>query len=303
MDGMFYCPSELTAPWGVDLPHMAGCLWFHVVTSGECLLREASGNEHELRSGDVIVFPRGGGHVAYDRPNVAKPLVFDLPHEYMSEQYAVMRHGGGGDLTTLICGVVRFGHPAARNLLDLLPDMIQVRTTDDPDRWRGFSALLELMGDETRTPKPGGEAVVTRLCDILVIQAIRCWIDRAPDAAIGWVGALRDPVVGRAIALIHRDPAAPWAVEKLAEDVGMSRSGFAARFTALVGESPKQYITRWRMQVAEDRLQTTEASILEIALDLGYSSEAAFSRAFKRVVGTPPSQARRTSERSPRQDE
>lgn len=292
MDGMFYCPSELTAPWGVDMPHMDECLWFHVVTSGECFVRDPTGTEHAVRSGDVIVFPHGGGHVAYDRPHAATPVVFDLPHEYMSEQYAIMRHGGGGELTTLTCGVVRFGHPAARNLIEMLPEMIHIRTASDLENWQWFPGLLALMGAETRTPKPGGEAVVTRLCDILVIQAIRSWIDTAPEAQYGWIGALRDPVIGRAIAMIHKDPARQWTVEVLSHEVAMSRSGFSSRFTDLVGESPKHYVTRWRMQVAEERLRTTDTSILEIARTLGYGSEAAFSRAFKRVVGTPPSKVR-----------
>lgn len=292
MDGMFYCPSELTGPWGVDLPHMPGCLWFHVVTKGSCIIRDSTGSEHAVRRGDVLVFPHGSGHTAYDQPHVATPVVFDLPHEYMSEQYAIMRHGGGGELTTLTCGVVRFDHPASRNLLEMLPEMIHVRTADDPEHWQWFPGLLALMGAETRSPKAGGEAVVTRLCDILVIQAIRSWIDTADDAQRGWIGALHDPVIGRAIALIHKDPAHPWTVDVLSNEVGMSRSGFSSRFTDLVGESPKQYVTRWRMQVAEDQLRTTDSSIFEIAHSLGYSSEAAFSRAFKRVVGAPPSYVR-----------
>ncbi len=296
MDGLFYCPSMLTSPWGVDLPEMTGCLWFHVITAGTCIVRGSDGREHRASRGDVVVFPHGGQHTAFDLPNVATPTVFDLPHEYFSEQYAVMRHGGGGDLTTLICGVVRFDHPAARSLLELLPDMIHVNTALDEERWHWFPGLLSLMASETRQPKPGGEAVVTRLCDILVIQTIRSWIDTDPDAQRGWIGALRDPVIGRAIALIHRDPARDWTVETLAGEVAMSRSGFAARFTELVGESPKHYVTNWRMQVAKDLLADREQSILSIAQSLGYSSEAAFSRAFKRVVGMPPSAARRDPE-------
>lgn len=293
MDGLFYCPSELTSPWGVDLPVMDGCLWFHVITTGSCVVRSSDGAEHRASRGDVIVFPHGGHHAAYDTQAAATPTVFDLPHEYFSEQYAIMRHGGGGDLTTLICGVVRFDHPAARSLLELLPDMIHVDTTLDEERWHWFPGLLSLMASETRTPKPGGEAVVTRLCDILVIQTIRSWIDTNPDAQRGWIGALRDPVIGRAIALIHRDPARDWTVDGLAHEVAMSRSGFSARFTELVGVSPKHYVTTWRMQVAQDMLADRERSILHIAQELGYSSEAAFSRAFKRVVGVPPSSMRR----------
>lgn len=292
MDGLFYCPSELTSPWGVDLPVMEGCLWFHVITAGTCTVRGADGREHAASQGDVLVFPKGGQHVAYDKSTAATPTVFDLPHEYLSEQYAIMRHGGGGDLTTLICGVVRFDHPAARALLEVLPDMIHVDTTLDEERWGWFPGLLSLMASETRHPKPGSEAVVTRLSDILVIQTIRSWIDTDPGAQRGWIGALRDPLIGRAIALVHRDPARDWTVESLAAEVSMSRSGFAARFAELVGESPKQYVTNWRMQVAKEMLIDRERSVLSIAQALGYSSEAAFSRAFKRVVGVPPSAAR-----------
>ncbi len=292
IDGMFYCPSELTSPWGVDLPDMDDWLWFHVITSGSCTVRDASGETHDLCAGDVVLVPHGGGHVAYDDPNAAAPTVFDLPHEYFSDQYAVLRHGGGGDLTTLICGVVRFGHPAARNLLELLPELIIIRSTVNNEQWAWFPAVLELLDSETRVPKPGGEAIVTRLCDIIVMQAIRSWIQNESNGRTGWIGALRDPEIGRALALVHRDPARKWTVDTLASEVAMSRSGFSARFTELVGESPKHYVTRWRMQVAEAQLQDAGRSILEIAHSLGYSSEAAFSRAFKRVMGMPPSQAR-----------
>ena len=292
MDGMFYCPSELTSPWGLTLPNMAGHLWFHVMTSGSCLMRDGNGTEYSVQTGDVVVLPHGGGHEAYEDPHVARPSVFDLPHEYMSDQYAVMRHGGGGERTTLTCGVVRFGHPAARNLIDMLPEVIHIRTDQDHANWQWFPGLLALMGAETRQPKAGGEAVVTRLCDILVIQAIRSWIDQDPNAGAGWIGALRDPVIGPAIALIHQRPSEPWTVESLSAEVGMSRSGFSARFSQLVGESPKQYVTRWRMQIAEDTLRTTDRSILSVAHSLGYGSEAAFSRAFKRVIGWPPSHCR-----------
>ena len=294
MDGMFYCPSELTSPWGVDMPRMEDCLWFHVITSGECTLRDSKGVEYRCRQGDVLVLPRGGGHKAFDRPDAETPTVFDLPHEYKSENYAIMRHGGGGDLTTLICGVVRFGHPAARTLLDLLPEVLHISTITNAEQWQWFPSLLSLMAAETRTSRPGGEAVITRLCDILVIQTIREWIDNDAEATHGWIGALRDPLIGQALAQIHREPARLWDVATLAREVGMSRSGFSARFSELVGESPKQYVTRWRMQLAQDLISTSDASIMTIALQLGYQSEAAFSRAFKRVMGSPPSHARRS---------
>lgn len=296
MDGLFYCRSELTAPWGVTLPAMNDCLWFHVVTSGRCVLVDSEHREHHLAAGDVLVLPHGAGHIAYDHPSSKAPVVFDLPHDYVSSQYAVLRHGGGGEATELICGMVQFGHPAGRRLIDLLPEVIRIERATASPEWQWLPGLTALMASETQTMRPGGEAVVTRLCDILVIQAIRSWIDTDPAAQEGWIGALRDPAVGRAITLIHRQPERDWTVASLATEVSMSRSGFSARFSSLVGRSPKQYVTEWRMMLADDLLRgsgsSEQLSILEIALRLGYMSEAAFSRAFKRERGIPPSKAR-----------
>lgn len=292
MDGMFYCRSELSAPWGLDLPPMPGCVWFHVVTEGRCTLADHEGNELPVSSGDIVVFPHGRGHRGISAEGVATPSVFDLPHHYLSERYAILRHGGGGERTHLVCGLVRMGSPGARSLIDLLPPVLRMDTSV-PEQWQWLPGLLALMANETRSPRPGAEAVVTRLCDIFVIQAIRSWIDGTPKAAQGWVGALRDPVVGPAIALIHQQPEHPWTVAELATAVGLSRSAFAARFTELVGQPAKAYLTEWRMQVAQDILGNESASIAEIAQRLGYGSEAAFSRAYKRTVGEAPSVTRR----------
>jgi AraC-like DNA-binding protein len=153
--------------------------------------------------------------------------------------------------------------------------------------------MLALVATEAETAQPGGETVITRLCDILVIQAIRSWIDNDPAAENGWLQALRDPLIGRALTLVHRDPSRHWTVTSLASDVGMSRSTLSAKFTDLIGVSPKQYITTWRMQIAESTLGDTDQSIAEIAASLGYQSEAAFSRAFKRETGIAPSHVRK----------
>jgi AraC-like DNA-binding protein len=157
-----------------------------------------------------------------------------------------------------------------------------------------IQSTLRLMAAEARELRPGGETIVTRLADILVIQAIRAWIEQDPAAQTGWLGALKDHQIGRALTLIHREPAHDWSVASLADEVAMSRSAFAARFTQLVGETPMYYVTRWRMQVAQNVLQVGDATVGEIALRLGYGSEAAFSRAFKRFHGIPPGAVRRT---------
>jgi AraC-like DNA-binding protein len=156
------------------------------------------------------------------------------------------------------------------------------------------------MAAEASELRPGGEAVITRLGDILVIQAIRAWMENDPAARTGWLGALQDPQIGRAISLIHHDPARPWTIASLADELAMSRSAFAARFSELVGEPVMAYVARWRMNVAVDALTEEGATVAELADRLGYRSEAAFSRAFKRVIGTSPGAVRKSAdEQSP----
>lgn len=296
MSGTFYCRSELTAPWGLELPAEPESMWFHVVTAGDCWLEVAGEEPRRLHQGDFALVPHGQGHLLRGAPGAPAPLVTGLAYDYASDRYAILRHGGGGAFTGVVCGTVRFGHPAARHLVALLPSTIVV------EEWPGSSSpeadwmrsTLRLIAAEGQRLRPGGEAVITRLSDILVIQAVRAWIAADPAGQTGWLGALRDPRIGRAMSLVHRDPAQPWSVASLARETAMSRSAFAARFTELVGEPVMRYVTRWRMQVALDRLRSDDVPVAVLAADLGYVSEAAFSRAFKRMVGISPGAARRS---------
>ena len=292
MSGAFYVRSELTAPWAFALPPVKGCLSFHVVMSGRCWL-EVEGADHlSLAPGDLALVPHGEGHQLSSEPGIPAPSVHDLRHEHVSDRYAILRHGGGGAVTRLICGAVRFDHPAAHDLVNLLPRVIHVEAASSPQMdW--MQSTLRLMGAEAKELRPGGETVITRLADILVIQAIRSWIQEDPAAQTGWLGALHDKQIGRAITLIQRDLARPWTVALLATEVAMSRSAFAARFTELVGEPAMHYVARWRMHVALTWLKEDRASLGELASRLGYQSEAAFSRAFKRFIGVSPGSVRR----------
>jgi AraC-like DNA-binding protein len=292
MSGAFYCRSELSAPWGLTLPPMPGYMWFHAPTTGKVVLESGDADERMLRPGDFALVPHGEGHVLRSDAGALAPGILELEREQVSDRYEILRHGGGGTPTTLICGAVRFDHPAARNLVEVLPAAIHLEAAGSaqPD-W--MQATLRLMAVEARERRPGGEAVITRLADILVVQAIRSWLESDPAAQTGWLGALQDQHVGRAIALIHREPARPWTVASLARELSMSRSAFAARFTELVGEPVMHYIARWRMQVALGSLRDEGATVGELAHQLGYRSEAAFARAFKRVIGVPPGAVRR----------
>jgi AraC-like DNA-binding protein len=285
--GTFYCRSELTEPWGLAMPAMPGCLWFHVVTTGRCRLEVGEVEPRVLRPGDLALVPHGGGHVLRSEPGAWAPDVLGIDHRYVSDRYAVVRHGGGGAATTLICGAVRLDHPAVPRIVALLPEVIHAEPAGTPQsEW--MQSTLRLVAAEAAQPRPGGEAVLTRLSDVVVIQAVRSWIENDPAARRGWLAALRDPQIGRAIALIHRDPARAWSVASLAGELAMSRSAFAARFTAVVGEPVMRYVTRWRMEVARDLLEAGGVTVAQLASRLGYRSEAAFSRAFSRVVGVSP---------------
>ena len=287
MNGAFYCRSELTAPWGLTLPPMPGYVWFHVVTAGAARLEAADGGARTLAPGDLALVPHGEGHVLRSEAGAPAPGILDLEREAVSERYEILRHGAGGAPAMLICGAVRFDHPAARQLVGSLPPVIHIEAAG---AW--MQGTLRLMAAEASELRPGGEAVITRLGDILVIQAIRSWIETDPAARTGWLGALQDRQIGRALTLVHRDPAHDWTVASLAGEVAMSRSAFAARFTELVGEPAMAYVARWRMHLAVSALREEGATVGELADRLGYRSEAAFSRAFKRIVGVPPGAAR-----------
>ena len=176
--------------------------------------------------------------------------------------------------------------------MKLLPRVISVEVWNSPHvDW--IQSTLRLMADEARELRPGGETIITRLADILVIHAIRSWISHDPASQKGWLGALQDKQIGHAISLIHRDPARGWSLSALAAEAAMSRSAFAARFTELVGEPAMHYVARWRMHVALTWLKEDDAPLSALADRLGYQSEAAFSRAFKRFIGTSPGAVRR----------
>ena len=291
MRGTFYSRCLCSAPWGVDLPAMPNHLMMHVVTAGHCWLEAAGAAPRLLQPGELALVPHGEGHRLTSAPGVPCIGLWDADRTQLSDHYETMRLAGGGEAASLICTTVRFDHPAARHLIQHLPRVISVNSWRSPElEW--IPSTLRFMADEARNPRPGGETVITRLADILVIQAIRSWIEQDPAAQTGWLGALRDRQIGHALVQIHRDPARAWSVASLAAEAAMSRSAFAARFTALVGETPMQYVTRWRMQMALTWLQEDDATLGELALRLGYGSEAAFSHAFKRFSGTSPGAVR-----------
>jgi len=291
LTGTFYCRSELKAPWGVELPPFDGCMLFHIVTAGQCWLDVENEEPRLLRQGSLALVTQGKGHCLRSDPHDKVVPLFDIPAEQVSDRYEIMRYGGAGELTHVTCCVVRFNHVVGQRLIALLPNVLYIDSwADDEDSW--LQSTLRFIAREAKQLRPGGETVITHLADILIIQAIRSWIDTAPEAEQGWLAALRDKQIGRALAMIHREPEKEWTVASLAKEVGMSRSGFSARFSKLIGEPAMQYLTQWRMQLAHSQLQETSDSLLVISNRLGYQSEAAFSRAFKREYGVSPGSIR-----------
>jgi AraC-like DNA-binding protein len=289
--------SDASAPWGIAF-RVADGPSFHVIVSGRCCLR-LDAERLPLAAGDLVLLPHGEDHQLADPPEgVATPLA-DLPYTTIGDSAALSRIGGGGEPALLICGNVRFSGPIANPVIDLLPRVLVIRREAHGSTHAWLETTLAMLGAEAMSLQPGAAAIMTRLTEILVLQTIRAWLERDLDEPRGWLTALRDPEIGQALALMHRQPEAPWTVVTLAREAHLSRSVFSQRFTRLVGVSPMQYLTRWRMQVASSWMREERLSASEAAYRLGYSSEAAFSRAFKRHVKAPPGAMRRRAATGP----
>lgn len=291
LESSFYARSELRAPWGLSFSVKDGPS-FHVIVTGRCWLR-INAERIPLRTGDLVLLPHGEEHQLADPPEGAAIPLAALPSERVGQNAALLCYGGDGAEALLICGGVRFAGPLAHPLLELLPRVLLLRCEEQEGSHAWLDATLTMLGAEALSLRPGSIAVMTRLADILVLQTIRAWLERDEGRRHGWLGALSDPDIGRALALIHRRAEEPWTVAALAREVHLSRSVFSERFSRLVGMSPMQYVTRWRMSLASSWIREERMSSSEAAYRLGYSSEAAFSRAFKRHLQMPPGVFRR----------
>jgi AraC-like DNA-binding protein len=262
-----------------------------VVTSGHCWVEIEGQTPLFMPEGSLVLIPRGMRHKLRGNPGDRTTRLEDIPIERIGDRFEHMRFGGGGRPTTVTYYGVRFDPYLADRLIRILPDMMQLRTHVDDGSW--LHSTINFIAREARQRLPGSETVITRLADILVIQAIRSWIESVREEEQGWIAALHDPHIGKAMSLMHRMPERDWRVASLAREVGMSRSGFSARFTALAGESVLRYLTGLRMQLAHRELRETSDRLARIAERVGYRSEPAFNRAFKRVFGMPPGALRK----------
>lgn len=289
MTGVFYAVSELDAPWGIAMPPLPGTVVFHLVTSGELVL-EVDGEVAHLTAGDLVLVPTGAGHTILDAPGSPATPLFDLPRVEVGERYERIRVSGPGERCDLVCGAVGFSGVGVARLLASLPPVLRAGGGEDAEWMR---ATFELIGAESRRPRPGSDVVTARLADVLVVRAVRAWLDSDDHAdgqggGRGWVAGVRDPQVGRALAAFHAAPAEGWTLASLAAEAGMSRSAFAERFRDTLGEPAMSYVTGWRMDLAARLVREHSLPLARIAARVGYQSEAAFNRAFRRVHGTTP---------------
>ncbi len=307
LDGALFYNAEFSAPWRVRSPHSSmvapyfasegrHVIIFHLLTDGCATARLEDGPAVALGEGDIVVFPHGDPHIMGNGPPV-RPLDYAEEMErVVSQGLNVARMGGGGEITRFVCGYMACDPYVSRVLLAGLPRLLRVPIGNDASgKWLENSIRLSVA--DAAEPRAGGEAVRARLSEVLFVETLRRYVSMLAPGETGWLAGVRDAEVGTALGLLHRDPARPWTVEELARSAGISRSVLAERFQHYLGDAPIAYLTRWRLQLAAQRLTTSSHGVARIAAEVGYRSEAAFNRAFKREFGVPPARFRGKSKR------
>lgn len=293
LKGMFYFRTHFSPPWGTTVPRQDRAARFHYVVKGRCYIQVEGGVPAELSTGDFVLVPNGAKHILTDEPNRQAPALETLLEcvGYDGESVFALGQGDPAAATQLVCGHFTFGHGTDHAILRSLPNMIRISARQRTERvW--FNEVLCLLVKQVFNDEPGAIVAVTRLSEILFIEAVRHAGDGTPELK-RLLEAFVDTRIGRAMALIHREPAHPWTVHQLAGEVGMSRTRFADRFQELVGMGPVGYLTEWRLQRASLALRTTHRKIGEIARASGYASQAAFARTFKERFGVSPKKFRK----------
>jgi AraC-like DNA-binding protein len=274
---------------------------YHAVAQGSCWAGIPNGPSVQLFAGDVVMFPHGDAHVVSSAPGMrGNPDLSWFPSAQV-EQFPlrVAFNGRNGSLlvppgvsadATIVCGFLGCDVQPFNPLIAALPHLMHLRAGDG-DAWIG--RFTQQAVTESHARRPGGEAMLARMSEMMFVDAVRRYADQLPAHSAGWLAGLRDRFVGRALALLHEQPAQDWTLDELGRRVGLSRSALHERFVQLIGVPPMHYLAQWRMQAAARLLLDTRASVAAVALDVGYDSEAAFARAFKRLVGKPPAAWRR----------
>lgn len=304
LEGAIYYNAEFTAPWGfrappsrVLAPHFAGVghvIIYHLLTEGRAFASLEDDRRIPLTAGDIVVFPHGDAHII-GNGGPLEPVDQERElHRIFAQGLKLAHAGGGGEVTKFVCGYMSFDPQLSGVFLAGLPAMFKVHVRDGPaGQWLENSIRFSVQ--EAGASRAGGEAVLAKLSELLFVETLRRYITELPPEQTGWLAGARDPEVGKALALMHRHPAQPWTIADLAQEVGLSRSVLAERFRHYLDEPPMSYLTRWRLQLGAQMLTSSSRSVAEIAADVGYESEAAFNRAFKRDYHVPPARFRSES--------
>jgi AraC-like DNA-binding protein len=300
LTGVVYFDFTLTPPWVAEappsseiastvLPGSERIIEYHLIVEGNAWGNILDGEPIHLRGGDLLLFPQGDAHVLSSAPGMrSRPdlSMYARSSTPLPLVYEIGTGNGAGD-TRLICGFFGCDERPYNPLLTALPAVIHVPAAGNDASARPLGAMLELAIREERRGQPGTENILSRLSELMLVEAIRRYLVELPASQRSWLAGLRDPVVGRALGAMHAAPSEPWTVEALGREIGVSRSVLAARFTEMVGHAPMHYLTLWRMQLATRMLHDGQ-QVQDVAAAVGYESEAAFSRAFKKLMGKPP---------------
>jgi AraC-like DNA-binding protein len=303
LDGALFFHGEFSAPWcfrssesaaitACLSPHAGHLIIFHFLTEGRAYARLPDGRREELTAGDIVVFPHGDVHLLGNGPPVKPVDSFKTFDRNLTQGVKVARFGGGGELTKFVCGYLACEPRLSEVFLAGLPPLLKVHVINEPSgHWLENS--IRFSAGEGSGSNAGTGAVLAKLAEVLFVETLRRYITTLPADQTGWLAGARDPFIGQALALLHKKPAHPWTISELAKRVGLSRTRFAERFRHFLGEPPMAYLARWRVKLGAEILQSTEDSVAEVAATVGYGSEAAFNRAFKRELNCPPAQFRR----------
>ena len=305
MTGAIFVDAVCTAPWGFSVPAMARVahllapgtehlVGYHLVTEGTALVGLDGETPIGLAPGDIVIFPHGDPHTVTNGTPVR--LIDSGAHlsQWLAGDFVPLRVGadGGGEKTRFVCGYFGCERHAARLFLAGLPACIKLNVRGDSAGTWLENSIQHLLAD-TASSRPGRGVLLAKMAEAIFIETLRRYMAELPGEQMGWLAGARDPVVGGALSLMHRQPCRAWTLAELATEVGASRTVLTQRFERFLGEPPLTYLARWRLQLAARKLETTQATVLKVAADVGYESEAAFNRAFKRQFGIPPAQYRK----------
>jgi AraC family transcriptional regulator, alkane utilization regulator len=289
--GYFSAPFGVISPkrWDETTPlaRLRHISVFHLVTAGRCTIELTGGLRRDIAAGDILLLPFTDEHRFWNGAPSEFAFAQDLVRPAPIEGMLTFNHGGGGEETRLVCGYVESSEFLFAPVFRTLPQMLVEQTGNEKVGALMASTAREI-ASLAEAATPGSQMILGRMMELLFVEVLRRHVSRLPAGSTGWLAALNDPILGRALALVHADPARKWTAEDLAREAGSSRTVLAERFKALLGRPPIDYVTSWRIQLAADRLRNSSDSIAGIAADIGYESEAAFNRAFKRVTGLTP---------------